>query len=132
MIKFKKSKKENEELELIKLINKSLKNTEKDVMQNKALNEYDKKTTLFYIKSVQNSITISKPKYFKCAKFENVESICKKIVFYNNNAEIYSNFYFKLKCLHNENIRHYKKNLLNLVRHLGQKAKSFKYDLGGM
>ena len=123
-------KQKEEQHSVVKQLLKELKKTEKKVINSKVLNKYDKDKTLSYIQNITQS---SIKRTVASKKVENVstEIICKKIVFYRKQYEIYSSYFEKLKSLNTASTKNYRTELNIFVRHLYKKTKYLYAELGG-
>ena len=109
------AKKQDTQKMLVKQLHKDLIKSKKKLEHNKYLNDYDKKNTLYFLQNVE--------------KTENVKILCNKILFYDEQYEIYSKYYIQIKQVNDISFKSYKSTLNSLVKHLRCKFRELKNSL---
>ena len=107
---------------LVNQLHKDLIKSKKELLHNKFLTEYDKKNTMFFILNVAKDGEIAKPSSSKNSEVTNIEILCNKIKFYNQQYEIYSNLYNQFKLIKDISVKPYNTSLNKLVKHLRVKT----------
>lgn len=126
MLAFKQNEKNDA---VVKQLLKELKKTKKKVINSRVLSKYDKDKTLSYIQNITQSRN-KKNVTAKDVEKVSTEIICKKIVFYRKQYEIYSSYFEKLKSLNTASTKNYRTELNRFVRHLNKKVKILIAKLG--
>ena len=114
---------------LIKQLHKDLIKSKKKLEHNKYLNDYDKKNTLYFLQNVEKMGNVSRPSSSKSSETENVKILCNKILFYDEQYELYSKYYIQIKQVNDISFKSYKSTLNSLVKHLRCKFRELKNSL---
>lgn len=123
------AKKQDTQKMLVKQLHKDLIKSKKKLEHNKYLNDYDKKNTLYFLQNVEKMGDVPRPSSSKSSETENVKILCNKILFYNEQYEIYSKYYMQIKQVNDISLKSYKSTLNSLVKHLRGKNRELKSSL---
>ena len=123
------AKKQNTQKMLVKQLHKDLIKSKKKLEHNKYLNDYDKKNTLYFLQNVEKMGDVPRPSSSKSSETENVKILCNKILFYDEQYEIYSKYYIQIKQVNDISFKSYKSTLNSLVKHLRCKFRELKNSL---
>ena len=127
MIRIKKE--QDKQKMLVKQLHKDLIKSKKKLEHNKYLNDYDKKNTLYFLQNVEKMGDVPSPSSSKSSETENVKILCNKILFYDEQYEIYSKYYMQIKQVNGISLKSYKSTLNSLVKHLRGKNRELKSSL---
>lgn len=127
MIRIKKE--QDKQKKLVKLLHKDLIKSKKKLEHNRALNDYDRKNTLYFLKNVEKLGAIARPSVSKCPETENDKILCFKILFYEEQYEIYNKYYNQFKEIKSISIKKYQSTLNSLVKHHRGKIRELKSSL---
>ena len=123
------AKKQDTQKMLVKQLHKDLIKSKKKLEHNKYLNDYDKKNTLYFLQNVEKMGDVPRPSSSKSSETENVKILCNKILFYDEQYEIYSKYYIQIKQVNDISFKSYKSTLNSLVKHLRCKFRELKNSL---
>ena len=122
-------KEQDKQKMLIKQLHKDLIKSKKKLEHNKYLNDYDKKNTLYFLQNVEKQGDVQRPSSSKSPETENDDILCNKILFYDEQYEIYSKYYMQIKQVNDISFKSYKSTLNSLVKHLRCKVRELKSSL---
>lgn len=122
-------KEQDKQKMLVKQLHKDLIKSKKKLEHNKYLNDYDKKNTLYFLQNVEKMGDVPRPSSSKSSETENVKILCNKILFYDEQYELYSKYYIQIKQVNDISFKSYKSTLNSLVKHLRCKFRELKNSL---
>ena len=119
-------KEQDKQKMLIKQLHKDLIKSKKKLEHNIALNDYDRKNTLYFLQNIEKLGAIARPSVSKNPEIENDKILCYKILFYEEQYEIYNKYYKQFKEIKSISIKKYQSTLNSLVKHLRGKIRELK------